>query len=490
MATTITTNNITTAVPGVFSTLDTSGLAQVGLTASGIVALLGTAEGGMPYTAFVGAPDALPRINSPQRLRNLFAKGDLLEAGMMAFDPSADPNVRGGAQIIVPVQVNPETQASLELAGPSGTVLTLTARGYGVQGNSIEATVEAGSQSGSIKLTLKQTQTGLTEVYDSPLSLAALASKLRGSSQLATAQVEPGATDLPDTAAAQALAGGSTGTADFDDWQAALDLLKQVRATLVVPLTSDTAVLTAVQTHVGFMCGAGQSERQAFVGLAQADSSPPSLTDIRSAIQAIGDRNVQAVCESVQRVATDGTTRLFPPCFLAALAAGMRCGAGLGEPLTHKYIKAQAIVRDQSWNAVDDADALLQAGALITQRVDGIGTRFVRDVTTFLQDDNLAFVEGSVNASLNFAAFTLRNALEFAVGRPGFAGTQNAVKAAAIGVLALMVQNRILQAYSTVEVTPVNDQFQVSLSLAPALPVNFIPITINVTTAQALAGAA
>lgn len=488
MATTITTNNITTSVPGVFSTLDTSGLAQVGLSASGVVAILGSASGGIPYTSYLASPDQIPRVTSAQQLKNLIGSGDLLEAGMMAFDPSSDPNVRGGAQVVVPVQVNSEDQASLALEHGSDPVVTVTAKAFGVSGNSIQVTVAAATTSG-VKLTVKQTATGLTEVYDNLATLTALVSKLSQSSQLVTAIAESGATDLPDAASAQSLAGGATGTAQASDWQAALDLLKHVRVIQIVPLSADTGVLSAVQSHVDFMCGAGQSERQAFVGLANSDGTPPNLSTLKSAIQNIGDRNVQAVVESVQRVATDGTVRLFPPCFLAVLAAGMRCGAGLGEPLTHKYIKVQGVQRDPSWNAVDQADELIQAGALITQRVDGIGTRFVRDVTSYLQDNNLAFIEGSVNASLNYAAYTLRNGLEFAVGRPGFSGTQNAVKSMAISLLSLMVQNGILANFTTPVVTPVNDQFQVSVAVAPNLPVNFIPITISVVTAQTLAAA-
>jgi hypothetical protein len=488
LASTITVNNITTAVPGVFSKLDASGLAQVGLSASGVVAILGTATGGLPYTAAAGNPGALPRITSPQALKNLIGSGDVLEAGMMAFDPSSDPNVRGGAQIVVPVQVNPETQASLVLSDATDPVLTLSARVYGAGGNALQATVSAGSSSG-VKLVLKQTATGQTETFDNLSTLAALVSKVSGSSRLASATPSSGATALPIAGSAQPFTGGSTSSATSSDWQKALDLLKQARVTEVVVLSADSGVISAAQNHVDYMCGAGASERQAFVGYCQADGTPHSLSDIVAFIQTIGDRNVQVLVESVQRFGTDGTLQTFPAYFLAAIAAGMRGGAGLGEPLTHKYIKAQGIIRDISWNPVDNADALIAAGALITQRVDGIGTRFVRDITSYLQDSNLAFVEGSVNASLNYVAYTLRTTVEFAVGRPGFAGTKSAVQTATIAALALMVQNAILASYTKPEVTPVNDQFQVSVQVAPNLPVNFIAITLNVSTPQSLAAA-
>jgi hypothetical protein len=171
----------------------------------------------------------------------------------------------------------------------------------------------------------------------------------------------------------------------------------------------------------------------------------------------------------------------------------MQAGAAVGQPLTNKYIKALAIAQDPSFNPVDNSDDLIGAGALIARRVDGQGIRWVRNVTTYQQDSNLAFVEGSVNEAINYAAFTLRNALQFAVGRPGFSGTVNAVKAASFNALDQLIGAGAIRGYNSLTITPVADAYQISLSLAPVLPVNFIVTTIHLSlsvSAQSAASAA
>ena len=52
MASTIFFNGRVIATPGSYSEVDASGLEQVGLGASGIVAIVGTAEGGVPASAY------------------------------------------------------------------------------------------------------------------------------------------------------------------------------------------------------------------------------------------------------------------------------------------------------------------------------------------------------------------------------------------------------------------------------------------------------
>jgi hypothetical protein len=490
VATSIYVNNRVTSVPGVYSTIDATGLAQVGLSATGIVAVLGTAQNGVPYTAAGTDAGNLPRATYPQQLRQLFGSGDVLEAGMMLFDPSSDPNVLGGAQIVIPVQVNPAAAATFDLVATTGDSLKVSSKAHGPAANAITVTVATGSSSG-VKLTVKNPSTNATEVYDNQTDLVALAAKVNQASQLISVVIPSGATAVPAvTSGAQNLTGGADNAAVQADWQAALDLLKQLRVNAIVALSSDAGVISAVQAHVDYMCGAGRSERNAFVGIANTDGTPPSLSTLKTAIQNIGDRNVQACVQSITRTDSNGVSRTFPSYFLGAIAAGMQAGAGLGQPLTFKFLKVLGLSQDPSWNPIDNADQLITAGALIAQRIDGIGIRWVRNVTTYLADNNLAFVEGSTNASVNFVAYTMRNTLEFAVGRPGFAGTQNAIKSVATTSLKLLVQAGIIANFFGVTVTPNNDVFAVSFSVAPALPINFIPITINLVSPQAAAAAA
>ena len=59
------------SVPGSYSVVDASGLEQVGLSAAGIVAVLGTAEGGTPVSAISEVKDFL-RVKKPEKARELF----------------------------------------------------------------------------------------------------------------------------------------------------------------------------------------------------------------------------------------------------------------------------------------------------------------------------------------------------------------------------------------------------------------------------------
>lgn len=490
MATRIYTNGISTSVPGVYSSVDASGLQQTSLSATGIVALLGTATGGVPFTAAGTDPANLPRLTSAQAVKRTFASGDLLEAGLMLLDSSSDPNVVGGAQVVVGVQVNPEEAAKAEMSNGSDALVEVSSIRYGTAGNTISAVVAAGTASGTKKLTLSDSASGLSETKDNLANAAALVAWVNSASQLASAKLVGDGTALPDDGT-ETLAGGSSTDAQASDWQDALDLLKGLRVNSIVCLTGDQGIAAALEAHCAFMCGAGKSERNGFVGLDGADAdTPPALSAIKQAGMDLNSRHVQLTVQQVTRFDSTGTSRTFPPYFLAALAAGMQAAAGLGEPLTFKYIKAIGIAQDRSWSPVDNADDLIEAGALIAQRVDGRGIRWVRNVTTYQADDNLAFIEASTNACVNFLAFTVRAALEFAVGRPGFAGTQNAVKTTAIGSLGQLVQAGIIAAYSGLTVTPNNDTFEVAFNVAPALPVNFVPITLYLQSSQTIAKAA
>lgn len=480
MATTVFVNNVNTSVPGVYTTIDASGLATVGLSATGIVALLGTAQGGFPYTAAGGDAASLPRLTNPQQLASRFASGDLLDGGNMLFDPSSDQFIQGGAQVVIAVQVNKADQAKATLTDGTDDSLTLTAQAYGAGGNNVTAKVEAGSVTG-VKLTLRNTSTGAAESKDNLADVAAIVAWVNTTSRLASAQAAAGSPPpLPAvTTSDVSFAGGAEQSAAFADWQAGLDLIKQLRVNTVVALTSDPAVNAAVQAHCEYMCGQGRSERDAIVGVQGANGGLPTLAEYLDATQQLNTRHLRACGQSVARYDAQGLVKVYPPHFMAAIAAGMQAGGGLGLPLTRKVLKAVAVYQDSSWNPMDNADQLIQGGAFIAQRIDGKGIRWVRNVTTYLQDNNLAFVEASTNACVNFTAFTTRDQLEFVVGQPGFSGTVNQVKTAAQSFLTQLVQAKIIVAYNSISVVQQNDQFQVSFAIQPSLPVNFVPVTLH-----------
>lgn len=279
------------------------------------------------------------------------------------------------------------------------------------------------------------------------------------------------------------LSGGGEGTTLFSHWQNALNLLKKVRINSVVVLTGDPAVHAALDAHCAYMCGIGRSERDGFVGLLNTGLDDLADKDeAKSQIVDLNSRHLRAFPQSIERYNTAGEREEFLPFFTAAIAAGMQAGAPVGTSLTFKYANVLAIRQDSSWNPVDDAEEMIQAGVCFLENVEGVGRRFVRNVTTHLSSNNLAFIEGSVNNAVNFACFNFRTNMEFAVGKRGFAGTINAAKGVALGTLGLLVDSLILVDWRSLGIEMAVDVLDVEVEMAPVIPVNFVKNTIHLVT--------
>jgi hypothetical protein len=149
MATSIFFNGRVISVPGSYTEVDASGLEQVGLGASGIVALIGTAEGGRPVSAIEETKDFI-RLGKPERVRQAFRSGDLREAGGILFEPAKDPDIAAGAQEIVAMKVNPAKQSTATLANAQGDALEVTSRDYGAFTGQINISIAPGTSKGKL----------------------------------------------------------------------------------------------------------------------------------------------------------------------------------------------------------------------------------------------------------------------------------------------------------------------------------------------------
>ncbi len=330
---------------------------------------------------------------------------------------------------------------------------------------------------------------------------------INGNSDLVTARIVTTTENAtlvrtaPDnTPSAQFLTGGVEGVTAFSDWQQALNLLQQIRVNTIVVLTGQSAVHQALAAHCNLMAGIGRNERDGLVGLVTVDSSgnPTGTTgdlpfalapraDLLSQVQQLNTRHLRACGQVVDRFDTTGERRTFAPWFQACIAAGMQAGSPVGVSLRHKF--ANVLNVDQStgasgWTPTEDSEELIQGGLLFMETVEGQGIRFVRNVTTFLQSDNLAFTEASVNEAANFSVFTFRTNLEFAVGRRGFANTLAAVRGIAINSLGLLTDEGIITQYRALSLTLNADVLDVSVEIAPILPINFVRSVVHLVTVQ------
>jgi hypothetical protein len=166
-ATTIFFNGRLISVPGSYTSVDASGLESVGLGASGIVALLGTSEGGIPWNA-VEEGDVKGTGNTftkPQQAADAFRSGDLLEAAAFAFGPSNDPDIPGGAQEVLGMKVNPAIQSTGSYANSDGDALDLTSVGYGYFTRQISIEIGTGTNQGKlVTITLEDIEETLDDL--------------------------------------------------------------------------------------------------------------------------------------------------------------------------------------------------------------------------------------------------------------------------------------------------------------------------------------
>lgn len=284
------------------------------------------------------------------------------------------------------------------------------------------------------------------------------------------------------------LSGGIEGATVTQNWQDALNLLKQTRVNSIVVLTYDPSIHAALDAHCAYMGGVGRNERDGFVGLLNSggtDLAPKS--EIKSQIVDLNSRHIRAVAQAMERYNTAGEREEFSPYYLAAVLAGMQAGSSVGTSLTYKYANVLSLRQaggSGAWNPTDDSEEMIAAGLCFLENVEGVGRRVVRNITTHLSTSNIAFTEGSVNEATNFAVYNLRTNLEVAVGKKGFAGTINATKGVAVNTLGLLIDEQVLVAWRSLNIELVVDVLNVEVEVAPVIPINFVATTVHLVTIQ------
>jgi len=215
--------------------------------------------------------------------------------------------------------------------------------------------------------------------------------------------------------------GGTRGTSSNSSFQSGFDALIQKRANHCVPLISQdltnegngsTATVASVAqqllAHVQLGRGIGKNEMGGYLGY------KGTLTAILAQAAALNDQDVQLFPQQMTFLNVSGTLTLMPEWAMAVAAASMRSGADeVGTPLTYKFIKTTEIANDTSWSPTDrtNVNQLIQGGVMFAEEASG-GIRFVRDLTTHIQDDLIVFTDGNMKEEVRFIAFDLRQSLE------------------------------------------------------------------------------
>lgn len=308
-----------------------------------------------------------------------------------------------------------------------------------------------------------------------------------------------GAAAVLATPTATALSGGSRGVSGNADFQAGFDELLLVRCNSVVPLIDEdlvnegygsTATVASVAAQAAAHCAAARGayqttagERGAFVGF------QGTKAEVIEQANDLNDQDVALLCQNPTTLDRTGTLVEFGPRMLAVMAASMRAGVvEVAEPLTHKLLRVSGLTQDASWDPADvtDANEMIINGVLFAESIDGLGTRWVRDLTTWVADDNLAYSEGSVRDAVRYVAYGLRTTLvERFTGKKATPATIANVKDAAASWLELVRQDNIIvdstdpvtggtiKAYHNLKVTSSGDTVNINVGIFPVPGINF-----------------
>lgn len=131
--------------PAVVSRVDDTAMDNPNPDVGNIVALVGRSAGGKPNTPL--------RFGSAAEARATLVSGELLEAALAAFDPSAET---GAPSEVVAIRVNPATQSALTLQSQASVpVINLVSQEYGLRANRISVRVENASGARGVKLTTR-----------------------------------------------------------------------------------------------------------------------------------------------------------------------------------------------------------------------------------------------------------------------------------------------------------------------------------------------
>lgn len=125
----------------------------------GVMAIIGEASQGLPFASEVGLSAVTWTPDQFSAIQSKYGSGRLVDAARIAFGPSNDPQVLGGAQQLLTLKTNQSVIASLSLAGSYGT---LKAKSAGTPGNNLS--VEIVQALGVDTITITDSVAGVTEV--------------------------------------------------------------------------------------------------------------------------------------------------------------------------------------------------------------------------------------------------------------------------------------------------------------------------------------
>lgn len=248
--------------------------------------------------------------------------------------------------------------------------------------------------------------------------------------------------------------GGTRGISSNTDFQNGFDRLIQERGNHIVPLIAQDltnegngstatfdSVLAQLKTHVQNAATTAKNEQGGYIGF------KGTLANWLAACAAANNADIQVFSQRFAFLNVAGTLTTQDEWSSAVAAAGMRAGAEVGQPLTYKVINTLVAENDASWSptSITDVNSIIQGGGMFAEVTQAGAVRWVRDLTSYLLDDNIAFIDGNTRDAVRFVAYDLREFLENRfTGTKATPATVASVREAVVQKMAEYLTNEII----------------------------------------------
>ena len=298
------------------------------------------------------------------------------------------------------------------------------------------------------------------------------------------------------TSTAQFLTGAIDGVSTNSLFAAGFTAFEEERINVVVPLISKDigslsidSINALAEAHAAWgWSTTGRSERSCFV------SKLTNKAGLIAAAQTLNSGYVSIFGQSVQVLNATSTLVNQDPWAFACVAASLRAGAEVGEPLTAKVINVNNLfVADGSWNPRVDYNDMIAGGVTIGKPLDGGGFKIDLGNTTYGVDPNFVWNRESVVQAAGYVAYDLRYNLDLT-----FTGTKaktGSAEAIANFIVARMQQylaadiivgdddNKQL-GYKNLNVDIQGDTALINICITPVQGIDFILPTIYLADIQ------